>query len=106
MPWRVPIVAAAMIARSTNAAAPRNPRWNPRVYDWPKVWWLARRWLVRLVAMVVNTARPSAPPTCWDVLSRPEARPYSRSWTPVSARIVIATNANPRPSAISNDGAE
>src|SRR5262249_25120440 len=104
LPRRVPIVAAAMIPISTNAAAPRNPSWNPRVSDWPKAWWLAMRWLVRLVAMVVRTASPSAPPTCWDVLSRPEARPYSRSWTPVSARIVIGTNAKPRPSAISNDG--
>ena len=32
---------------------------------------------MRLLAIVARIARPSAPPTCWAVLIRPEARPAS-----------------------------
>src|SRR5690348_17369867 len=35
--------------------------------------------LFRSVAIVERTARPSAPPNCWEVLIRPLASPCSRS---------------------------
>src|SRR5262245_50826762 len=57
---RVPIVAAATIPSSTNATAPRNPRWNPRVSDWPNAWWLAMRWLVLLVCATSESSASSA----------------------------------------------
>ena len=40
---------------------------------------------------------PSAPPTCCDVLMRPEAMPASWGWTPWRAAIETGTNAKPRP---------
>ena len=60
-------------------------------------WWVAARWLVLVVAIVDSAARPSAPPTCWEILTMPEARPYSRSVSPVTERIVIGTKARPSP---------
>jgi hypothetical protein len=54
---------------------------------------------VNVVAIVVATARPIAPPICWLVLSRPDATPASSPLSPVSAPIDTGTNANasPRP---------
>ena len=45
-----------------------------------------------------------APPTCWEVLISPEARPASCGLVPVTAPIVTETNENPRPKAASSDG--
>ena len=59
---------------------------------------------VREFAMVASTARPSAPPTCWEVLISPLARPDSRSATPDTAAIVIVTNEKPSPTAARSDG--
>src|SRR4051794_1446458 len=53
------------------------------------------------VATADNAAIPSAPPTCWDVLIRPEASPASEDWTPASAAIEIGTNEKPMPTAMS-----
>jgi hypothetical protein len=54
-----------------------------------------------LVARLVDTeeriARPSEPPTCWVVLTSPEASSESRAATPFVAEIVIGTNDIPRP---------
>src|SRR3954462_428662 len=52
------------------------------------------------VETAARTARPSAPPTCWVVLSRPEARPESSAATPLVAAIVIGTNDMPSPTPI------
>src|SRR3954452_10978421 len=51
------------------------------------------------VAIVVSTARPIAPPTNRDVLSRPDARPLSAAGTPRTAMIVAGTSAKPSPNA-------
>ena len=59
---------------------------------------------VREFATVASTARPSAPPTCWEVLISPLASPASRSATPETAAIVTGTNENPSPIAASSDG--
>jgi hypothetical protein len=45
------------------------------------------------VEIVERIASPSDPPTCWVVLSRPEASPESSGATPVVAAIVAGTNA-------------
>jgi len=39
------------------------------------------------VAIADRAAIPSAPPTCWEVLIRPEASPASAGLTPASAAI-------------------
>ena len=52
---------------------------------------------------MARIARPSAPPTCWDVLIRPLASPASRPDTPLTAATVIGTNAKPRPNAASSE---
>ena len=59
---------------------------------------------VRELAIEARIARPSAPPTCCDVLISPDARPASCGSTPLTAAIVIGTNAKPSPTAASSDG--
>ena len=49
------------------------------------------------VASVESTASPSAPPTCCDVLKRPDARPASSASTFVVASSVNGTNVMPMP---------
>ena len=56
----------------------------------------SRLW-VRLLATVARIASPSAPPTCWEVLISPEARPASCGLVPVTAAIVTGTNDEPEP---------
>ena len=51
------------------------------------------------LATAASIARPSAPPTCWEVLISPDARPASCGSTPATAAIVIGTNAKPSPNA-------
>ena len=51
----------------------------------------------RLVETEDRIARPSEPPTCWVVLSSPDASPESPLATPLVAAIVIGTNDIPRP---------
>ena len=43
---------------------------------------------MRVAAIVVSTARPSAPPSSREVLSRPEATPAGAAGTPCTATIV------------------
>ena len=56
------------------------------------------------VATAARIASPSAPPTCWAVLTSPEASPAWSGRIPVTAAIVTDTNENPRPTAASSDG--
>src|SRR3712207_8828794 len=58
---------------------------------------------VRVVATVIRSATPSAPPICWLVLMSPEARPASRSPTPASAAMEIGTNEKPIPTPIRSE---
>ena len=58
---------------------------------------------MREFAIVARIARPSAPPICCDVLISPLASPASRPDTPLTAAIVMGTNAKPRPTAASSD---
>ena len=51
------------------------------------------------VATAVRAAMPTAPPICWEVLIRPEARPASEGYTPASAAIEIGTIVKPIPTA-------
>ena len=55
-------------------------------------------------AIVARMARPSAPPTCWEVLISPLASPDSWAETPATAAIVSGTNTSPSPTAASSDG--
>ena len=52
---------------------------------------------MRLLATVARIARPSAPPTCWEVLISPEASPASCGSVPVTAAIVTGTNDEAEP---------
>ena len=52
---------------------------------------------MRLVETEERIASPSEPPTCWVVLSSPEASPESPLATPLVAAIVIGTNDIPKP---------
>ena len=52
---------------------------------------------VWLAATLEAIAIPIAPPSCWDVLSSPDASPARRSSTPASAAIEIGMNANAVP---------
>ena len=42
-----------------------------------RVWPLATNDRVRLVAIVLSTARPTAPASCWETLTTPEPNPAS-----------------------------
>ena len=52
---------------------------------------------VVLAAIDDRTASPRAPPTCWEVLIRPEARPASAASMFVVASRVTGTNVKPIP---------
>ena len=54
---------------------------------------------MRVLAIVASTARPSAPPICWEVLMSPDASPESSGEMPLTAAIVTGTNAKPSPNA-------
>ena len=56
-----------------------------------------RALVTRLVETEERIAKPSEPPTCWVVLSSPEASPESPLATPLVAAIVTGTNDSPRP---------
>src|SRR3954447_23430880 len=58
---------------------------------------------VREFAIVARIASPSAPPTCCDVLLSLLASPASWPETPLTAAIVIGTNAKPSPIAASSE---
>ena len=58
---------------------------------------LASTSAVLSAASVESTARPSAPPTCWEVLKMPEASPASSASMLVVAISVIGTNVSPMP---------
>jgi len=56
-------------------------------------------------AVIVDAiAPPIAPPSCCEVLSRPEARPASRSATPARAAIETGMKANAVPSPVTKNG--
>ena len=57
----------------------------------------ASRALVRAVAMAEKIARPSAVPSCWEVLSRPAASPALSAGTPALAAVVTETKTAPSP---------
>ncbi len=54
----------------------------------------AARWLKWLSETDEATATPTAPPTCWVVLSRPEASPASSACTPARAAIETGMKVN------------
>ena len=58
---------------------------------------LPSRLVVRFVATDTSTANPRAPPTCWAVVTMPEARPASASPASETAEIVKDTKLSPRP---------
>ena len=69
----------ARIAPATAKPAPTRNAWsNPLVRATEALWtpeW--KRLWVRLLAIVVRIASPTAPPICWEVLIRPDAGPAS-----------------------------
>jgi hypothetical protein len=52
---------------------------------------------VRLAAIAVRVARPMAAPSCWEVLTIPDARPASSELTPAVATRRIVSKASPMP---------
>ena len=82
-----------------------NASWNPPVSAAAAGWPECSRLAVRAAAMVVVTARPTAPPICWLVLISPEARPASAGLTPVTEATRLPTKARPSAAAtITNPG--
>ncbi len=59
---------------------------------------------MRCVASVISTARPRPPPTCREVLTRPDARPAWPSFAPCVAAIVEGTIDIAIPAAVSSPG--
>jgi hypothetical protein len=55
---------------------------------------------VRAAATVAKIASPTAAPTCWLVVNRAPARPWSRPCTPLVIAIDAVGSANPIPSAV------
>src|SRR5579859_7606897 len=67
---------SAMAPAATRQRALTNrARWNPAVSAAGDGVWAASRWLVRLVAIPLNTARPSADPSWKEVVIRAAANP-------------------------------
>ncbi len=61
----------------------------------------APAWLVAESKMVTSTARPTAAPSCWLTLTRPDAAPASRGATSASDADVRLTNDTPAPAPMS-----
>ena len=98
------ITVAARIAPSmANPAPTMNASRKPSVSALAIASPSATRLSVRELAIEARMARPSAPPTCCDVLIRPDARPASCAST-LTAAIVIGTKAKPSPTAATSDG--
>ena len=70
-------VTATRAPATASAPVTANASWNPPVSAAAAGWPSCSRAVVRLTAMVVVTASPTAPPICWLVLISPEARPES-----------------------------
>src|SRR6185312_8972640 len=62
-------------AATRQRALTSRPRWNPAVSASGRGVWAASRWLVRLVAIPLNTARPSADPSWKEAVIRAAANP-------------------------------
>ena len=54
-------------------------------------------WPAAALSTVTSTASPSAAPTCWVTLTRPDAAPASAGSTPASPACVSGTSAVPEP---------
>ena len=59
--------------------------------------WAARSAPVRELESVASTDSPSAPPTCWVVLTSPETRPESSGVAVDIASVISDGNAIPAP---------
>src|SRR5438067_1030470 len=87
--------AITAIAESISPAPTRNASWNPSTSAVACVTaWTA---LVLLAATDDRIASPSAPPTCCEVLNRPDASPESAALMLVVAISVTGTNVSPIP---------
>ena len=77
--------------------------WKPATSAWPASVAVgcpptsASESAVRLVARVERIASPSAPPICWDVLKRPDARPASLGLDAARRDQRHGTNVSPIP---------
>ena len=58
---------------------------------------LSCAWPAAALSTVTSTASPSAAPTCWVTLTRPDAAPASAGSTPASPACVRGTSAVPEP---------
>ena len=84
MPVR-PSVSESAAATTATIAATKKARWKPSASAVTGSAPAASESLVKPTATVASTATPIAPPTSWDVLTRPDASPLSRSVKPVKA---------------------
>ena len=62
-----------------------------------ELWWAASMPFVRFAAIVLRTARPSAPLICWETLVMPEPSPASAAGTSSIAIVSKGMNALPMP---------
>src|SRR5439155_8808599 len=90
-------VAATTMAPTTRTAPMRNAKWYPLVNAEAVACPPSSRCLLRVVERVARTARPSAPPTCAVVLTRPEAKPASWGVAPDIASVISAGKQAPMP---------
>jgi hypothetical protein len=56
------------------------------------------------MACATRAATPSTPPSCWAVLTRPDARPDSLSSAPLVAPTMLETQTAPSPTPTTSDG--
>src|SRR6185437_6953727 len=102
--WLVAVQRARSAAPNPISASPaptRKATWKPstsalginaRLFPWSP-----RYESYRVNVIVDSTATPSAPPTCCEVLIRPEAMPASSWVTPINEAIWTGTNEKPSP---------
>ena len=83
--------------RHDEAGPERNARWYPLVNADAVPSPPSIRLSLRVADSVASTARPSAPPTCAVVLTRPEARPASSWVAPDIASVISAGKQTPIP---------
>jgi hypothetical protein len=91
-------------ARSVIAPQTQNAHWKPPVSAALVASPPASRVLRCVAATVEAIATPIAPPSCWEVLSRPEATPASRSATPVRPAIEIGMKLKAPPAPTTKNG--
>ena len=92
-------------AATRQRALQSRARWNPAVSASGGGVRAASRWLVRLAAIPLNTARPSADPSWKEAVIRAAANPAWFSGTPAFAAVCTPAYSSPSPAPMTTSGA-